>query len=314
MVADGIDDNGIGRARGGGAAPDDAYAPDPDAPTAPAPDDAQPILQVRDLVKDFGGVHAVDHCSFDVRRGTITGLIGPNGAGKTTLFNLVTGFLKPTAGEITFMGERIEGLAPHQTFRKGLVRTFQIPRELKRMTVLENLMVVPSDQLGERLWAAWFAPWRIRAEERAIERQALELLEFLNLIHLKDEYAENLSGGQKKLLELGRTMMAKPEMILLDEPGAGVNPTLMNVLVDDIRRMQRQTGVTILIIEHDMDLVMSLCDPVIVLSEGAKLAEGTPEEVQRNQEVLDAYLGGSVVPAIPDGGEAASAAAGDGGR
>lgn len=265
-----------------------------DAGADPGRDAGTAILQVRNLVKDFGGVHAVDDCSFDVRRGTITGLIGPNGAGKTTLFNLVTGFLKPTGGAITFMGRRIEGLSPHQTFRTGLVRTFQIPREFKRMSVLENLMLVPGGQRGERLWAAWLMPWRVSSEERAVERQALEVLDFLNLIHLKDEYAANLSGGQKKLLELGRMLMAKPEMILLDEPGAGVNPTLMNALVDDIRRTQQETGVTILIIEHDMDLVMSLCNPIIVMNAGTKLAEGTPQEVQRNPAVLDAYLGGSV--------------------
>ncbi len=253
-----------------------------------------PILQIHELTKDFGGVHAVDHCTFEVMPGTITGLIGPNGAGKTTIFNLVTGFVKPTSGTITFLGERIEGLPPHRTFRKGLVRTFQIPRELKRMTVLENLMLVPTDQSGERLWVSWFTPWRIPAQERQIRQQAIELLEFLNLAHLKDEYAGNLSGGQKKLLELGRTMMAKPKMILLDEPGAGVNPTLMNDLAEDIRRMQQETGVTVLIIEHDMDLIMSLCNPVIVLHEGARLAEGTPEQVQQNRMVLDAYLGDNI--------------------
>ena len=175
-------------------------------PGAPAP-----ILEVRDLVKDFGGVRAVDHCSLDVQPGTITGLIGPNGAGKTTLFNLISGFHKPTSGTITFQGQRIDGMEAHETFHTGLVRTFQIPREFKQMTVLENLMLVPADQSGERVWASWFMPWRIGPQERAIERQALETLEFLNLHHLKDEYAANLSGGQKKLLELGRTLMAKPE-------------------------------------------------------------------------------------------------------
>ena len=253
-----------------------------------------PILEVRELVKDFGGVRAVDHCSLDVRRGTITGLIGPNGAGKTTLFNLISGFHKPTSGTITFMGSRIEGMEPHRTFRTGLVRTFQIPREFKRMTVLENLMLVPANQTGERVWASWFTPWRIGSQERAIERQALETLEFLNLLHLKDDYAANLSGGQKKLLELGRTLMAKPEMILLDEPSAGVSPALTELLMEDIRRTQQETGITILIIEHNMELVMSLCDPIVVMSEGKKLAEGTPEEVQRNDEVLSAYLGYAV--------------------
>lgn len=261
---------------------------------------AQPILEVRDVVKDFGGVRAVDHCSLDVMPGTITGLIGPNGAGKTTLFNLISGFHKLTAGTITFLGKRIDGMEAHETFHTGLVRTFQIPREFKYMTVLENLMLVPANQAGERIWASWFMPWRIAPQERAIERQALETLEFLNLDHLKDEYAANLSGGQKKLLELGRTLMAKPKMILLDEPSAGVSPALTELLMEDIRRTQEEIGITILIIEHNMRVVMSLCDPVIVISEGRKLMEGTPEEVQRNEKVLRAYLGFS--------GEASAAA------
>lgn len=254
-------------------------------------DTPSPILQVRDLVKDFGGVRAVDHCSLDIQPGAITGLIGPNGAGKTTLFNLISGFHKPTSGSITFLGRRIDGMDAHETFHAGLVRTFQIPREFKQMTVLENLMLVPANQTGERVWASWFTPWRIAPQERAIERQALETLEFLNLLHLKDEYAANLSGGQKKLLELGRTLMAKPKMILLDEPSAGVSPALTELLMDDIRRTQEETGITILIIEHNMRLVMSLCNPVIVMSEGRKLTEGAPEEVQRDEDVLSAYLG-----------------------
>ena len=250
-----------------------------------------PILEVRDLVKDFGGVRAVDHCSLDIQPGAITGLIGPNGAGKTTLFNLISGFHKPTSGTITFLGQRIDGMEAHETFHTGLVRTFQIPREFKQMTVLENLMLVPADQPGERVWTSWFTPWRIGPQERAIERQALETLEFLNLHHLRDEYAANLSGGQKKLLELGRTLMAKPKMILLDEPSAGVSPALTELLMEDIRRTQEETGITILIIEHNMHVVMSLCNPVIVMSEGRKLTEGTPEEVQANEDVLSAYLG-----------------------
>ena len=254
-------------------------------------DTSAPILEVRDLVKDFGGVRAVDNCTLDVRPGTITGLIGPNGAGKTTLFNLISGFHKPTGGTITFLGQRIDGMEAHETFHTGLVRTFQIPREFKQMTVLENLMLVPANQSGERIWASWFTPWRIGPQERAVERQALETLEFLNLLHLRDEYAANLSGGQKKLLELGRTLMAKPKMILLDEPSAGVSPTLTELLMEDIRRAQEETGVTILIIEHNMHVVMSLCNPVIVMNEGRKLTEGTPEEVQQNEEVLSAYLG-----------------------
>ena len=183
-------------------------------------DNASPILEVRDLVKDFGGVRAVDHCSLDVKPGTITGLIGPNGAGKTTLFNLISGFHKPTGGTITFLGRRIDGMEAHETFHTGLVRTFQIPREFKQMTVLENLMLVPGNQSGERMWTSWFAPWRIGPQETGDRAACAGTLEFLNLAHLKDEYAANLSGGQKKLLELGRTLMARPKMILLDEPSA----------------------------------------------------------------------------------------------
>src|SRR3990172_7210222 len=180
-----------------------------------------PLLEVQRVVKSFDGVRAVNDCSSQVQAGTVTGLIGPNGAGKTTLFNLITGFLRPTSGRIVFRDERIDGLPPHRIFRRGIVRTFQIPRELKQMTVLENLMLVPSDQAGEKLWNPWFLPFRVAREEREIRDKALDILEFVDLWHLRDEYATNLSSGQKKLLELARTLMADPEMILLDEPGAG---------------------------------------------------------------------------------------------
>ncbi len=253
------------------------------------------LLSVHNLVKDFGGLRAVDRCSLDVRKGTITGLIGPNGAGKTTLFNLITGFYKPDAGQVIFKGEDITGLPPHKIFHKRLCRTFQIPREFKEMTVLENLMLVPAGQKGERIFYPWFRPGVVRQQEREIYEKALEILEFVNLIPLKDEYAKNLSGGQKKLLELARAMMSDPEMILLDEPGAGVNPTLMKHLVGYIENLCYERGVTFLLIEHDMDLVMNLCNPVIVMSEGKKLMEGTPQEVRSDKRVLDAYLGGQYV-------------------
>ena len=251
-----------------------------------------PLLEVERVVKSFDGVRAVNDCSLDVQPGTITGLIGPNGAGKTTLFNLITGFLKPTSGRIVFKDERIDGLPPHQIFRRGIVRTFQIPRELKQMTVLENLMLVPAEQAGERLWNPWFFPFLVARQEREIRDKALDILEFVDLWHLRDEYAANVSSGQKKLLELARTLMADPQMILLDEPGAGVNPTLMRKLVHNIEQLCYGKGITFFLIEHDMDLVTRLCNPIIVMSNGEKLAEGPPDEVKSDERVLEAYLGG----------------------
>ncbi len=251
-----------------------------------------PILQVRDAVKDFGGVRAVDHCSMDVMPGTITGLIGPNGAGKTTLFNLVSGALPPTSGQILFDGHTISGMKMHQTFKLGLMRTFQIPREMKLMTVLENLMVVPAKQTGERMWGPWFLPWKVSREERRVEALAMEVLDFVRLSHLANEYAGNLSTGQKKLLELARTLMAEPKMVLLDEPGAGVNRTLLSDLTDNIRLACSERGVTFLLIEHNMDLVGQVCDPVIVMANGSVMAQGPFQQVREDPRVLEAYLGG----------------------
>ena len=258
---------------------------------APGPS-PQPLLEVANVTKTFGGLYAVHNCSLRVRPGAITGLIGPNGAGKTTLFNLISGFYPPDTGRIVFQGTRIDGLPPHRIFRHGLCRTFQVPKELKQMTVLENLLLVPTGQVGERLGAAWIVPWQIRKQERAARDKALDVLEFVSLAHLRDEYAANLSTGQKKLLELARAMMTDPRLIMLDEPGAGVNPSLLNSLMRQIERLVSERGITVLLIEHNMAVVMGICDPVIVMSNGEKLAEGTPAEIQQNEQVLAAYLGG----------------------
>lgn len=249
------------------------------------------ILVSQNVSKSFGGLAAVRDMTAEVSQGTITGLIGPNGAGKTTFFNVISGIYKADTGSVYFNGERIDHLPPHKIFHKGICRTFQITRELKLMTVLENLMLVSPNQVGENLFATWLTPWRVREQERESREKALEVLEFVNLIDLKDEYADNLSAGQKRLLEIARTMMADPQLLLLDEPGAGVNPTLLKHLVEYIQRLAYERGITIFLIEHDMDLVMNTCDPVIVMNTGRKLTEGTPEEIRRDQRVLEAYLG-----------------------
>ncbi len=250
------------------------------------------MLEVKNVEKHFGGLKAVNGCTLSVQEGTITGLIGPNGAGKTTLFNIITGHLKPDRGEITFLGQRIDSLEPHQIFARKIYRTFQITREFAQMTVLENLMIMPYRQLGEKIWNTWFRSSAVRRQEKEILEKALDVLEFVELIKLKDEYAGALSGGQKKLLEVARSLMADPKLVLLDEPGAGINKTLMKKLVTKIEMLKDEKNITFLLIEHDMNLVMNLCNPVIVMSEGRKLAEGRPEKIKKNPEVLDAYLGG----------------------
>ncbi len=253
---------------------------------------AGPILNARGLVMDFGGVRAVNDCAIEVEKGSITGLIGPNGAGKTTVFNLIAGFHKPTAGQVSFRDRRIEGLPPHLIFGAGIVRTFQVPRELKRMSVLENLMLVPSAQAGESIWRVMLTPWTIKRQEREIADRARQVLDFTGLSEVADLDAGSLSGGQKKLLELARTLMADPELVLLDEPGAGVNPTLLRRLEGGIRRARDELGITFLLIEHDMGLIGRLCDHVIVMEQGSVLTQGPPDSVQRDQRVIDAYLGG----------------------
>ena len=249
------------------------------------------MLELHNLVKAFGGFHAVDGCSFKVEQGQILGLIGPNGAGKTTLFNLVAGAFPATRGAIRFRGEDITRLRTDQRFHRGLVRTFQIPHEFGRLRVLENLMMVPPAQHGERLLANWTRWRRVRAEEERVRERAWDTLRFLELTHVAEERAGNLSGGQKKLLELGRTMMTDARLVLLDEPAAGVNRTLLRKLEEKIQRLNRERGYTFVLIEHDMEMIEKLCDPVVCMAEGKVLIEGTFGTVRSDPRVLEAYLG-----------------------
>ena len=249
------------------------------------------MIKVENLHRHFGGFHAVDGASLEIREGSITGLVGPNGAGKTTLFNVIAGVLPPTSGRVTMAGEDVTGMSPHELFHKGLLRTFQIAHEFSSMTVRENLMMVPGGQSGETLWNTWFGRKRIANEESALQAKADEVLEFLTVDHLRDEKAGNLSGGQKKLLELGRTMMVDARIVFLDEVGAGVNRTLLNTIGDAIIRLNKERGYTFCMIEHDMEFIGRLCDPVIVMAEGKVLAEGKIEEIKSNEQVIEAYLG-----------------------
>jgi len=251
------------------------------------------LIRVEHLSKSFGGLQAVRDCSFSLQKGRITGLIGPNGAGKTTVFNMIAGFIKPSSGRIFFQEQDVTGFTPERLFDLGIVRTFQIPHEFARMTVLENLMLVPPGQMGERLFKAWLGWGGLRRQERQVLRKAEEVLAFLELTHVADELAGNLSGGQKKLLELGRTMMTDARLVLLDEPAAGVNRTLMGKLAGMIQQLHRERGYTFCIIEHDMDLIAQLCDPIIVLAEGRVLTEGSMSTIRRDERVLEAYLGHS---------------------
>ncbi|WP_375690699.1 ABC transporter ATP-binding protein [Pseudooceanicola sp. LIPI14-2-Ac024] len=249
------------------------------------------MITVEDVHKHFGGFHAVDGASLTIQAGSITGLIGPNGAGKTTLFNVIAGVLEPTSGKVTMQGEDITGLPPHTLFHKGLLRTFQIAHEFSSMTVRENLMMVPAGQSGENILNAFFRRGQIAREERQLAEKADEVLDFLTISHLADEKAGNLSGGQKKLLELGRTMMVDARIVFLDEVGAGVNRTLLNTIGDAILRLNKERGYTFVVIEHDMDFIARLCDPVICMAEGKVLAEGTLDEIKANEHVIEAYLG-----------------------
>ncbi|MDN3555762.1 ABC transporter ATP-binding protein [Halomonas maura] len=249
------------------------------------------IIDVRHVNKAFGGLKVINDCSLQVAEGSITGLIGPNGAGKTTLFNIIAGALPLDSGRVFLDGEDITNHPADELFHKGLLRTFQIAHEFSNMTALENLMMVPPRQAGEHLFATWFKPTLVRVEEAEVRRRALEVIDFVGLHHVRNELAGNLSGGQKKLLELGRTMMTDARVVLLDEIAAGVNRTLLGDLIGNIERLNRELGYTFLVIEHDMDMVARLCDPVIVMAQGSVMVEGTIEEIRNNPAVIEAYFG-----------------------
>jgi branched-chain amino acid transport system ATP-binding protein len=271
---------------------------------APPRRNGGPILEAAEVVKHFGGIFAVDGASLDVREGSITALIGPNGAGKTTFFNVITGFYRPDGGTASFEGSPILGRAPHAIARLGMVRTFQITKALARMPVIDNMMLAAPDQPGERIVGLLTRPGASRRREKEIRGQAMELLSVFNLEALADEYAGTLSGGQRKLLELSRALMTRPRLLLLDEPMAGINPTLGRRLLDHMQRLRADEGVTFLFIEHDMEVVMNHSDRVIVMAEGRVIADGTPEKVRTDRRVIDAYLGSGTVKeaGAPEGG------------
>ena len=248
------------------------------------------LLDAKGLSKSFGGIKAVEKANIHVPKGSITGLIGPNGAGKTTLFNLLSNFIRPDGGEVIFDGKLITPLQPYQIAQEGFIRTFQVARVLSRLSVLENMLLAAQQQTGENFIKLWIQRKQVRGEEKANKERAMEILESVGLAAKAYDYAGALSGGQRKLLEIARAMMTHPKLILLDEPAAGVNPTLINQICEYITRWN-QEGISFLIIEHNMDVIMSLCDRVWVLAEGRNLADGTPEEIQQNKQVLEAYLG-----------------------
>jgi branched-chain amino acid transport system ATP-binding protein len=251
-----------------------------------------PILQVREVVRSFGGILAVNGATFDVEEGSVTALIGPNGAGKTTLFNVITGFYRGERGSVRFREQEILRRPPHVIARLGMVRTFQITKALARMPVIDNMMLAAPHQPGEQLVNLIMRPAASRAREREVREHALELLEVFQLGKLADEYAGVLSGGQRKLLEFARALMTEPRMLLLDEPMAGINPTLGKRLLEHMHELRTERGITFLFVEHDMEVVMGNSDKVIVMAEGRVIAEGPPDEVRRDERVVDAYLGG----------------------
>ena len=260
----------------------------PDRPT----DGGGPILEVSGVVRRFGGIIAVDGATFAVDRGSVTALIGPNGAGKTTLFNVITGFYRAERGSVRFDGREVARRPPHVIARLGMVRTFQITKALARMPVIDNMTLAARDQPGERLSGLLTHPFASLRREREVQERAKELLDVFQLTRLQNEYAGTLSGGQRKLLEFARALMAEPRMLLLDEPMAGINPTLGARLLDHMHRLREEQGMTFLFVEHDMEVVMGHSDRVIVMAEGQVIASGAPEEVRRDRRVIDAYLGG----------------------
>ena len=249
------------------------------------------MLRVKNLYKSFGGIRAINNITLEIEKSSITALIGPNGAGKTTLFNIINGSIKPDSGTVELNEIDITGYEPHQLFNLGILRTFQVAHEFSSLTVKDNLMMVPPNQTGESILQTWFSPKKIKLEEQNITRKADEVMEFLQLKHLANEYAGNLSGGQKKLLELGRTMMVDPKIVLLDEVGAGVNRTLLNTIGDAILRLNKEFDYTFCMIEHDIEFISKLCDPVIVMAEGSILMTDEISKVKENDKVIEVYLG-----------------------
>tara|TARA_B100000900_G_scaffold108057_1_gene89955 strand:- start:2741 stop:3493 length:753 start_codon:yes stop_codon:yes gene_type:complete len=249
------------------------------------------MIEIKNVSKSFGGIKAVNDVSLSIKQGSITGLIGPNGAGKTTLFNIIAGLYHADVGEITFEKTSISGLRSDQLFEKGILRTFQIAHEFENLSVRENLMMVPGNQIGENILHTWISRKKIKQQEKTNYEKASEVMKFLNLDHIENDRAGSLSGGQKKLLELGRTMMVDAKLVLLDEVGAGVNKTLLKKIGQSIKTLNSELGYTFFMIEHDIDFISSLCDPVIVMTEGSVLTEGQVEDIKNDDRVIEAYLG-----------------------
>ena len=251
------------------------------------------MLQISKINKSFGGLKVLNNLSFKIKKGSISGLIGPNGAGKTTLFNVINGSIKPDSGSVQLNNYELIGLQPHELFEIGVLRTFQIPHEFFSLTVLDNLLVVPPNKIGETFFGQWFFEKKIKKIEESNVKKAKDILDILGLSHLEKEYAGNLSGGQKKLLELGRVMMVEPEIILLDEVGAGVNKTLLKKISNIIKKLNKEKKYTFIMIEHDLDFISKLCDTIIVMAEGQFLTQGNIQQIKSNQKVIDIYLGKS---------------------